>query len=49
MIPFNNPKLAGKLSIISKLNHYSSNGPYTKKCQDWLKKEIIFFYKQMIF
>jgi len=40
MIPFNNPKLTSKLSIISKLNHYSSNGPYTKKCQDWLKKEI---------
>jgi len=40
MILFNNPKLTGKLTLINKLNHYSSNGPYTKKCQDWLKKEI---------
>ena len=39
MIPFNNPKLRGKLPVMSKLNHYSSSGPYTKKCQDWLKKK----------
>ena len=29
-----------KIPDIGKLNHYSSNGPYAKKCQDWLKKEI---------
>ena len=39
-ITFNNPKLIGKIPDIGTLNHYSSNGPYTKKCQDWLKKEI---------
>src|SRR6056300_1296961 len=39
-IAFNNPKLIGKIPDIGKLNHYSSNGSYTKKCEDWLKKEI---------
>ena len=39
-IAFNNPKLIGKIPDIGTLNHYSSNGPYIKKCEDWLKKEI---------
>ena len=40
MIEFNKPFVASKLPNIKKLDHYSSGGPYTKKCQQWLIKEL---------
>ncbi|MDA9973082.1 dTDP-4-amino-4,6-dideoxygalactose transaminase, partial [Candidatus Pelagibacter ubique] len=40
MIEFNKPFVTSKLPNIKNLDHYSSGGPYTKKCQQWLIKEI---------
>ena len=40
MIKFNNPKINLNLKNFKKLEHYSSNGPYSKKCQQWLIKEL---------
>jgi len=40
MIKFNHPKINSNLRNIKKLKHYSSNGPYSKKCEQWLIKEI---------
>ena len=39
MIKFNHPKINSNLRNIKKLKHYSSNGPYSKKCEQWLIKE----------
>ena len=40
MIKFNEPKLYSKISDLKKLTHFSSNGPYTKKCEKWLINNI---------
>ena len=40
MIKFNKPFVTSKLPNIKNLGHYSSGGPYTKKCQQWLIKEL---------
>ena len=40
MIKFNHPKINLNLRNIKKLEHYSSNGPYSKECEQWLIKEI---------
>ena len=40
MIKFNQPFVAPKLPNIKNLDHYSSGGPYNKKCQQWLIKEL---------
>ena len=43
-ISFNNPLLTGNeinnLLKLNKLKHYSSNGLFTQRCQQWLKKNI---------
>lgn len=43
-ISFNTPSLTGdeinNLFKLDKLKHYSANGFFTKKCQQWLKKNI---------
>jgi dTDP-4-amino-4,6-dideoxygalactose transaminase len=43
-ISFNTPSLTGdeinNLFKLDKLEHYSANGFFTKKCQEWLKKKI---------
>lgn len=43
-ISFNTPSLTGdeinNLFKLNKLKHYSANGFFTKKCQQWLKKNI---------
>jgi dTDP-4-amino-4,6-dideoxygalactose transaminase len=44
MINFNNPVITGNkfpnYMKLSKLKHYSANGYFTKKCQQWLVKNI---------
>src|SRR6056300_735671 len=40
MIKFNKPFVTSKLPNIKNLDHYSSDGPYTQKCQQWLVKEL---------
>ena len=40
MIKFNKPFVASKLPNIRNLDHFSSGGLYTKKCQQWLIKEL---------
>jgi len=40
MIKFNEPKLYSKISDLKKLTHFSSKGPYTKKCEKWLINNI---------
>lgn len=40
MIKFNEPKLLCKIPNLKKLNHFSSKGPYTKKCEKWLINNI---------
>jgi len=40
MIKFNEPKLLGKIPNLKKLNHFSSKGPYTKKCEKLLINNI---------
>ena len=37
---FNNRNFIGKIPNIKKLNQFSSNGTYSKKCEQWLVKEI---------
>jgi dTDP-4-amino-4,6-dideoxygalactose transaminase len=43
-IPFNNPatniSLSDNLHILKKYNHFSSNGIFTKQCQQWLRDNI---------
>lgn len=43
-IPFNKPYISDKeilnIKDLSKFNHYSSNGSFTKKCKSWLIKKI---------
>lgn len=44
IIPFNRPYMTGKeLEYISQAHangHLSGNGPFTKKCQEWIEKRI---------
>tara|TARA_B100001057_G_scaffold374788_1_gene379478 strand:+ start:500 stop:1627 length:1128 start_codon:yes stop_codon:yes gene_type:complete len=40
MIKFNKPFDDSKLSSIKNLVHFSANGPFSKKCEQWLIKEI---------
>ena len=40
MIKFNKPFVTSKLPNRKNLCHYSSGGLYTKKCQQWLVKEL---------
>lgn len=37
---FNNPSLQINSSTINNLKKFSSNGPITKKCINWLKKNL---------
>lgn len=43
-IPFNKPYFSNKeilnINKITKLNHFSSNGNFTKKCESWLIKKL---------
>ena len=40
MIEFNKPFVNSKLPNIKNLDHFSSGGLYTQKCQQWLVKEL---------
>lgn len=40
MIKFNKPFVDSKLPSIKNLVHFSANGPFSKKCEQWLIKEI---------
>ena len=40
MIKFNEPSISTNLKKIKNLDHFSSNGKFTKKCENWLLKKV---------
>ncbi len=44
MIPFNRPFIAGRekeyLDEVFETGHFAGNGPFTKRCHDWLEKHL---------